>query len=115
MFSKVDEFEKLRKDLSLLVAKHKKTRVWFWRTGISSLMAAVLWIIMYNVASEKATVKESLAIILGAALMWILFTWAFFLLRKLHVLTAAIKQMERQLDLLVARQDVNREDAPSRT
>ena len=115
MFSKTEEFEKIRKELSLLVVKHKKTRVWFWRTGISSLTAAGLWIVMYNVASEKANVKETLAIILGAALMWILFTWAFFLLRKLHVLTATIKQMERKMDLILARSDTSGGDAPSRT
>jgi hypothetical protein len=114
MFSKTDEFEKIRKELSMLVAKHRKTRVWFWRTGFSSLTAAVLWIVMYNAASEKANVKETLAIILGAALMWILFTWAFFLLRKLHILTATIKQMERKLDILITRETTNG-DAPSQT
>ena len=115
MFSKTEEFEKIRKELSTLVAKHKKTRVWFWRTGVSSLAAAALWIVMYNVASEKANVKETLAIILGAALMWILFSWAFFLLRKLHILTAAIKQVERRMDLLIASRDTTKRDAPSST
>jgi hypothetical protein len=101
MSSSAQEFERLRTELQVLVARHKRTRAWFWRTGISSLAAAALWLIMYNVSPEHAGVKETLAIIVGAALMWVLFSWAFFLLRKLNRLTVKIKGLEKKLDLIL--------------
>ncbi len=102
MSSEVQNLEKVRSDLATLISRHRRTRAWFWRTGISSLVAAGLWIIIYQFASDNAGVKETLAIILGAALMWILFGWAFFLLRKLNLLTQEVKGLERKLASLFA-------------
>jgi len=97
MISTPKEIEQLRSDLTVLVARHRRTRVWFWRTGIASLAAAGLWILIYSFASTNAGVKESLAIIIGAILMWLLFLWSFFLLRKLNRLTVEVKHIERRL------------------
>ena len=101
MSSSEQDFEKIRTELQILVARHKRTRAWFWRTGISSLAAAALWLIMYNVSSDQAGVKETLAIIVGAALMWVLFSWSFFLLRKLNRLTVEIKGLEKKMDVIL--------------
>lgn len=101
MSSNTNEFEKTRLEMAKLIASHRRTRTWFWRTGISSLAAAGLWLIMYNSISEKARVKETLAILVGAALMWILFLWAFLLLRKLNRLTLKIKGLERKIDTIL--------------
>ncbi|MCP4603219.1 MAG: hypothetical protein GY847_22340 [Proteobacteria bacterium] len=97
MSSPVSQFEKLRSDLLVLVIRHRRTRTWFWRTGAASLAAAGLWIIIYTFAADKAGVKETLAIIVGAILMWLLFLWAFFLLRKLNRLTDEIRRIEKRL------------------
>ena len=97
MTMRVEEYEQTRTELARLIGRHKRTRTWFRRTGISSLIAAGLWIIMYNLASDVNAPRETLAVILGAGLMWGLFTWAFFLLRKLNVITAEIRQLERKL------------------
>ncbi len=97
MSSNVNDFESIRTELQHLIIRHKRTRAWFWRTGISSLAAAGLWLIMYNYSPDHAGVKETLAVIVGAALMWILFSWAFFLLRKLNRLTAKIKDLEKKI------------------
>jgi Na+/melibiose symporter-like transporter len=97
MESRVTDMEKVRSDLAVLIARHKRTRAWFWRTGIASLVAAMLWIIIYKFASENAGVRETLAILVGAVLMWILFGWAFFLLRKLNAITAQVKKLEKKL------------------
>jgi hypothetical protein len=101
MSSATNEFEQTRLEMAKLIASHKRTRTWFWRTGISSLAAAGLWLIMYNSISENARVKETLAILIGAALMWILFLWAFLLLRKLNRLTWKIKGLERKIDAIL--------------
>jgi len=92
-----NELERLRLELKTLVERHRRTRAWFWRTGISSLAAAGLWITIYIFASDNAGVKESLAIIIGAFLMWLLFLWAFFLLRKLNRLTGQVKTLEQRM------------------
>ena len=97
MSSNTNEFEQTRLEMARLIASHKRTRTWFWRTGISSLAAAGLWLIMYNSISENARIKETLAILVGAALMWMLFLWAFLLLRKLNRLTWKIKGLERKI------------------
>jgi hypothetical protein len=55
-------------------------------------------------------VTESLAIIIGAFLMWILFLWSFFLMRKLNRLTDQVKKLEDQLLALLA---ANSRDQPS--
>ena len=102
MSSNVNEFENIRTELQTLIARHRRTRAWFWRTGVSSLAAAGLWLIMYNYSPENASVKETMAIIVGAALMWILFSWAFFLLRKLNRLTAKIKTLEKKIALILS-------------
>ncbi len=94
---RVTPLEQLRIDLKKLVTRHRRTRAWFWRTGTASLAAAGLWIVLYSFASDNAGVKESLAIIIGAILMWSLFIWAFFLLRKLQRLTIEVRKIERQL------------------
>ena len=91
------EVEQLRSELTVLVAHHRKTRLWFWRTGAASLSAAGLWILIYTFASDNAGVKESLAIIVGAFLMWLLFLWAFLVLRKLNRLTAQVRVLEKKL------------------
>ncbi len=97
MSFRVVQFEQIRADLNVLIVRHHRTRNWFWRTGAASLVAAALWIIIYIFASKNAGVKESLAIIVGAFLMWLLFLWAFMLLRKLNQLTAEVKKLEFQL------------------
>ncbi|MDJ0765125.1 MAG: LapA family protein [Myxococcota bacterium] len=104
MISQAPHPEQLRSDLTKLINKHRRTRTWFWRTGTASLVSAGLWIVIYTIASKEAGVKETLAIIVGAILMWILFLWAFFLLRKLNRLTAQVRRMEKQLiDVLIAK------------
>ena len=102
MISNWDDYEKTRKELATLIGKHRRARAWFWRTGISSLIAAVLWIVMYNIAADSNAPKETLAVIGGAALMWILFIWAFFLLRKLNIITSDIRRLERRMDEFAA-------------
>ena len=82
MASQMTKLKKLRYDLKILVIRHRRTRAWFWRTGLASLAGAGLWILIYYFASNNAGVKETLAIIVGAILMWILFLWSFLLLRK---------------------------------
>ena len=96
-----NEFEQTRLEMAKLIATHRRTRSWFWRTGISSLAAAGLWLIMYSSISDRARIKETLAILVGAVLMWALFLWAFFLLRKLNRLTRKIKGLEKKIDLLL--------------
>jgi hypothetical protein len=93
----ISKLEKLRSDLKVLVKRHRRTRAWFWRTGMASLAGAGLWIIIYCFASDNAGVKETLAIIVGAILMWTLFLWAFLLLRKLNRLTEEVRKIEAQL------------------
>lgn len=102
MISSRDDYEKTRIELAKLIARHSRARAWFWRTGISSLVAAALWILMYNLASDTYAPKETLAVILGAALMWILFLWAFFLLRKINIITDDIRRLERKMDEFAA-------------
>ncbi len=98
MSTRREEYEKARTQMAHLIRRHTRTRIWFRRTGISSLAAAALWIVMYNFSSDTLVApRETLAVILGAALMWILFTWAFFLLRKLNVITADIRRLERKM------------------
>ncbi|MCP4678267.1 MAG: LapA family protein [Deltaproteobacteria bacterium] len=97
MSFRVVQLEQIRADLNVLIARHHRTRNWFWRTGAASLVAAALWIIISIFASENRGVKESLAIIVGAFLMWLLFLWAFMLLRKLNRLTAEVKKLEIKL------------------
>ena len=109
MSSNVNDFENIRTELQHLIIRHKRTRAWFWRTGISSLAAAGLWLIMYNYSPDNASVKETLAIIVGAALMWILFFWAFLLLNKLKRLTAKIKKLEKKIAVILSA-DVNASD-----
>ena len=92
-----EEYEQTRTELAGLIERHKRTRNWFRRTGIASLVAAGLWIVMYNLTSDAGTPRETLAVIVGAGLMWCLFTWAFFLLRKLNGITADIRRLERKL------------------
>jgi Na+/melibiose symporter-like transporter len=89
--------ETLHSNLERLILKHRNTRAWFWRTGLASLLAAFLWIIVFAFAPDNIGVRESFAIIIGAILMWILFLWSFFLRRKLARLTMQVKQMEEQL------------------
>lgn len=98
MTSSRDNYEKTRQELARLIGQHQKTKVWFRRTGSSALAAAGLWIVMYNAMSDKIEVKETLAVILGAGLMWLLFIWAFFLHRKLNTITAGIRFLERKMD-----------------
>lgn len=98
MISSRDDYEKNRIELAKLIARHGRARMWFWRTGISSLIAAALWILMYNLAADNNTFKVTIAVILGAALMWILFIWAFFLLRKINIVTAEIRRLEQKMD-----------------
>ena len=102
MISSWDDYEKTRKELAKLIGRHRRARIWFRRTGISSLVAAALWIVMYNLAEDSITPRETLAVMLGAALMWILFIWAFFLLRKLNLITADIRRLERKMDEFAA-------------
>jgi hypothetical protein len=102
MSSSTNEFEKTRSEMASLIASHRRTRRWFWRTGLSSLAAAGLWLIMYSSISEKARIKETLAILVGAVLMWLLFLWAFLLLRKLNRLTVKIKGLERKIDAILS-------------
>ena len=103
MASNTGEIERLKSDLTKLVTEQQKARIWFFRTGIASLIAAGLWILIYNFASERTGLqvsrlnKESLAIMLGAILMWILFIWAFFLQRKLSRIAAAAHTVEQKL------------------
>lgn len=106
MDNEVKEVEQLRSDLTVLVCRHRKTRRWFWRTGAASLTGAGLWILIYTFASENAGVKESLAIIVGAFLMWLLFLWAFLILRKLNRLTQEVREIEKKLiEQIAAEQD----------
>jgi hypothetical protein len=111
MTSGRDSYEKTRQEMLRLIGRHQKTRMWFRRTGSASLVAAVLWIIMYNAMSEQAAVKETLAVILGAGLMWILFIWAFFLHRKLSIITADIRILERKMAEFVHASAIPPEDA----
>lgn len=97
MKSNPSDLEKLRAELEALILAHKRTRKWFWRTGTSSLVAAGLWILIYYFASDNVGVKETLAIIVGAILMWILFLWAFLLLRKLNRITDQVRRIENRL------------------
>lgn len=99
-----NEVGQLRSDLKTLVERHRKARRWFWRTGAASLAASGLWILIYTFASEHAGVKESLAIIVGAFLMWLLFLWAFLILRKLNRLTAQVRIVEKRLITQLARE-----------
>ena len=67
------------------------------------MAGAALWIIIYIVASEDAGVKEQLAIMIAAVLMWILFLWAFLLFRKLSKLTQEVRRIEKKLvDVMVS-------------
>jgi hypothetical protein len=91
------QLEQLRTDLLTLVARHRRTKIWFWRTGAAALVAAGLWIILYIFGSEQAGVKEQLAIMIGAALMWLLFLWSFFLLRKLGHITIEVRKLEGKI------------------
>ncbi len=91
-------YEKTRQELKNLIIRHKRTRAWFWRTGASSLVAAALWIIMYNALSDQYTLTETIAVILGATLMWLLFAWAFFLFKKLNLIIEDIRRLERKLE-----------------
>ena len=87
----------LRLKLMTLIHQHHRTRTWFWRTGIAALTAAGLWILIYILAGDNLGVRESMAIIVGAILMWILFLWSFFLMRKLQRITDEVKEIERQI------------------
>ena len=105
MIAGTPSLEQLRLDLKVLINRHRRTRRWFWRTGSASLAGAGLWIVIYIFAREDAGVKESLAIIVGAILMWTLFLWAFFLFRKLSRLTQEVRHIERKLmDVMVSRE-----------
>ena len=97
MSTRREVFVMARTLMAILIHRDTRTRIWFRRTGISSLAAAAMWIVMYNLASDTLAPRETLAVILGAALMWILFTWAFFLLRKLNVITTDIRRLERKM------------------
>lgn len=108
----VVQLEQIRADLNVLIARHQRTRSWFWRTGAASLVAAGLWIVISIFASKNEGVKESLAIIIGAFLMWLLFLWAFMLLRKLNRLTVEVKKLEVQL---IERMSVERFDKDDST
>ncbi len=96
MTTVASEIELIRSNISSLIEARKKARMWFWRTSISSLTAAGLWILIYVFASKNAGVKESLAIIVGAILMWVLFFWTSLLIIKLNRITAEIKRLERK-------------------
>lgn len=106
----ISRLEKLRSDLTMLVTRHRRTRAWFWRTGKASLVAAGLWITIYYFASDKPGVKETLAIIIGAILMWILFVWAFLLFRKLSRLTEEVRKIESQLVDMLSREGARPDD-----
>ena len=110
MPSSATKLEQIRSDLARLIQSHRTTRVWFWRTGIAALTAAFLWILIYLLAPNNKGVTESLAIIVGAFLMWILFLWSFFLMRKLNRLTDQVKDLEDQLLALLA---ANNQGGPS--
>jgi hypothetical protein len=110
MISRPTKQEQLRSDLATLIQSHRNTCIWFWRTGIAALAAAFLWILIYLLAPDNMGVTESLAIIIGAILMWILFLWAFFLMRKLNRLTDQVKDLEDQLLALLA---TNNRDQPT--
>ncbi|MCP4198455.1 MAG: LapA family protein [Proteobacteria bacterium] len=110
MVSRSTQLEQLQSNLALLIQTHRATRIWFWRTGAAALAAAFLWILIYLLAPDNMGVTESLAIIIGAFLMWILFLWSFFLMRKLNRLTDQVKNLEDQLLALLA---ANNRDQPS--
>ena len=106
MIAGTPSLEQLRLDLKVLINRHRRTRRWFWRTGSASLAGAGLWIVMYMVTSEDAGVKEKLATLVGAILMWILFLWAFLLFRKLNRLTHEVRQIEKQLMAVMVSKEV---------
>ena len=110
MTSQVAKLKKLRSELTILITRHRRTRTWFWRTGAASLTGAGLWILIYYFASNNAGVKETLAIIIGAFLMWILFLWAFLLLRKLNRLTQEVRKLESQLVDMLTQQGIRPDD-----
>jgi hypothetical protein len=110
MPSSATKQKQIQSTLATLVQTHRATRIWFWRTGIAALTAAFLWIVIYLLAPDNMGVTESLAIIVGAFLMWILFLWSFFLMRKLNRLTDQVKDLEDQLLALLA---TNNRDQPS--
>jgi hypothetical protein len=110
MPSRSTQQEQIRSSLATLIQTHRTTRIWFWRTGAAALTAALLWILIYLLAPDNMGVTESLAIIIGAFLMWILFLWSFFLMRKLNRLTDKVKKLEDQLLALLA---ANSLDQPS--
>jgi len=97
-----DEIESTRQRLSELVVLHRRTRAWFWRTGLAALAGAAIWIAIYLFSSGSVSVKSSLATLLGAFLMWILFFWSFFLLRKLNRITEEVQRVQQALIRMLA-------------
>jgi O-antigen/teichoic acid export membrane protein len=110
MPSRSTQQEQIQASLAALIQTHRTTRIWFWRTGAAALTAAFLWILIYLLAPDNMGVTESLAIIIGAFLMWILFLWSFLLMRKLNRLTDQVKKLEYRLLALLA---ANNRDQPS--
>jgi hypothetical protein len=100
----------LQAELKTLLQSHHTTNIWFRRTGAAALAAAGLWILIYLFAQDNIGVKKSLAIIVGSILMWLLFVWAFFLLRKLNRITARVRRLEVQLIALIANEDANKKN-----
>ena len=61
------------------------------------MIAAFLWILMYLFAPDNMGVRDAIAIFVGAILMWVLFLWSFFLVRKLNRITRQVKDVEARL------------------
>jgi hypothetical protein len=89
--------ESTRREIGRLVEAHRKASFWFHRTGVASLTAAGLWIVLYCFAADKTDARDALAIMLGGALMWGLFGWSFFLLRKARRIAARVRSLQARL------------------
>ncbi len=110
MISGRDSLEQQRLGLKVLIHQHRKTKRWFWRTGMASLVGACLWLATYFFASGEADIIETLAITIGAFIMWVLFLWAFWLLKKLRTITSKVWKAEKQLRQAISRSIIRNEN-----
>jgi len=93
--------ENSRNELTSLIEQFKRTKAWFWRTGIAFLVASVVWLTMYSFMPKNANIVQSLALVAFGILMWILFLWAFSVSRKLKVITIKVKKLEEKLETML--------------
>ncbi|MDD5308777.1 MAG: hypothetical protein PHU25_15795 [Deltaproteobacteria bacterium] len=101
MLAPAPDIQTLQAELKTLVDVYRKTRVWFWRLGASSLAAAAAWILIWVKASRDVTPRSGLAIVFGSLLMWILFLWVGLVMRKLNRITTRMNDLHEILQKLL--------------